>query len=215
MCSLLAENAAQRKEIEELTSRLNQNSKNSNRSSSSDSTFKKPTSRQETTAKPGARKGHEGHGPVLLNPSKVVPVKPGRCECGNSDFHKTHPYYTHQKVEFPHIELLVTHFVLLEGICPRCDKLVKAAIPKEHATGYVQDSPLLLPRCQDLIETAVVLSKRFVSPFLASPSVMAPSREPSTAPLKPSSRFMITSGAPPARSKSTIRMRPAGIRTVF
>ena len=136
VCSLLNENTAQRKKIEELTSRVNQDSKNSNRPPSSDSPFKKATSRKETRAKPGARKGHDGHGPVLLNPNKTVPVKPEQCECGNTDFHKTYPYYTHQEVELPPIEMQITHFVLLEGICPRCGKLVKAAIPKEHANGY-------------------------------------------------------------------------------
>jgi transposase len=37
---------------------------------------------------------------------------------------------------FDPIEMQITHFVLFEGICPRCGKLVKATIPKEHATGY-------------------------------------------------------------------------------
>jgi transposase len=136
MCSLLSENAAQRKRIEELTFRLKQDSKNSNRPPSSDSPFKKPASRPETKAKSGARKGHEGHGPVLLNPDKTIPVKPERCECGNTGFHKSYPYYTHQEIELPPIEPQVTHFLLFEGICSRCGRLVKAAIPEGHATGY-------------------------------------------------------------------------------
>lgn len=134
--SLISQNAAQRKQIEELTFRLNQDSRNSNRPSSSNNPFKKPSSRPETQAKPGAKKGHEGHGPALLNPSKTVPVKPERCECGNTSFPKTHPYYTHQQIELPPIQLDVTHFVLFEGVCPQCGKLVKAGIPEDHAYGY-------------------------------------------------------------------------------
>jgi transposase len=133
---LISQNAAHRKEIDELTSRLNQNSNNSNRPPSSNSPFKKPSSRTETKSKIGAKKGHEGHGPVLLNPNKIVPVKPERCECGNTSFPKTHPYYTHQEIELPPTELDVTHFVLFEGVCPQCGKLVKAGIPGHHAYGY-------------------------------------------------------------------------------
>jgi hypothetical protein len=87
--SLLSENAAQRKKLEALTAKVNQDSRNSNRPPSSDSPFKKQTSRQGTQGKPGARKGHEGHGPALLTPNQMVPVKPERCECGNTDFPTT------------------------------------------------------------------------------------------------------------------------------
>ena len=108
VCSLLSENAAQRKKLEELTAKTNQDSKNSNRPPSSDSPFKKTSSPQEKKGKPGARKGHKGHGPALLRPNRVVPVKPERCECGNVDFPITHSFYTHQNIELPPTQMDVT-----------------------------------------------------------------------------------------------------------
>lgn len=134
--SLLSENAAQKKKLEELTAKMKQDSTNSNRPPSSDSPFKKPNSRQEKKGKPGPRKGHEGHGPTMLNPNKIVPVKPEQCECGNTDFPITHAFYTHQMIELPPIQMDVTHFVLHEGTCPRCGKLNKASVPKVHESGY-------------------------------------------------------------------------------
>jgi transposase len=46
------------------------------------------------------------------------------------------PYYTHQVLELPPIEMEVTHWVLHQGWCPECGRWQKAQVPTEHATGY-------------------------------------------------------------------------------
>ena len=46
------------------------------------------------------------------------------------------PYYTHQVLELPPIELEVRHFVLHQGWCTVCGTEHKAHVPPEHATGY-------------------------------------------------------------------------------
>jgi len=135
-CSLLSENAGLKKKIEELSARLNQDSGNSDRPPSPDSPYKKRTLKKGTKGKPGARKGHKGNHQALLPPKKVIPVKPRQCECGNTDFPVTSPYHTHQEAELPPIEMQITHFILHEGVCPRCGRLVKASVPKEHQSGY-------------------------------------------------------------------------------
>ena len=46
------------------------------------------------------------------------------------------PYYTHQIIELPEIEMDVTHCVLNQCQCVRCGKIVKAQPPKENQPGY-------------------------------------------------------------------------------
>ncbi|GAG14848.1 unnamed protein product, partial [marine sediment metagenome] len=61
---------------------------------------------------------------------------PEQCKCGNKEFTQTEPFYTHQEIELPEIEMEVTHFILHEGKCTNCGKTIKAVIPEEHRTGY-------------------------------------------------------------------------------
>ncbi len=123
------------KRIEELERRLNQDSNNSSRPPSSDSPFKKKAPK-EKRRKSGAKKGHQGHRQVMLEPTETVHVKPERCCCGNSEFGDTRPYYTHQEIELPEIEMKVTHFILHEGPCRACGKINKAQVPEGHQSGY-------------------------------------------------------------------------------
>ncbi len=132
---LLEENIRVRKRIEELEDRLSQDSKNSNRPPSSDSPYEK-RKEEEKNGKPGAKKGHQGHRRVMLEPTETVPLKPKRCSCGNSEFVETTPYHTHQVIELPEIQMKVTHIILHEGPCSYCGKLNKARLPKEHESGY-------------------------------------------------------------------------------
>jgi transposase len=78
----------------------------------------------------------DGHRQVLLPPTAVHDLKPERCLCGNTTFAATRPYYTHQVLELPPIELEVRHFVLHQGWCMVCGAGNKAQVPPEHATGY-------------------------------------------------------------------------------
>jgi transposase len=124
-------------QILELESRLNQNSQNSNRPPSSDSPYDKPSSKKKKKKRrAGAKKGHKGHKQIMLEPTKEKVIKPESCSCGNKDFPETEPFYTHQEIELPKIEMDVCHYILHQGQCPCCGKLNKAQIPKGHQTGY-------------------------------------------------------------------------------
>lgn len=133
--NMIHELAHLNEKIEELESRLNKNSGNSSRPPSSDKPFKKKKSGKKKK-KSGAKKGHKGHRQMMLEPTEKVPVKPEICSCGNIDFPETRPYHTHQEIELPRIKMQVTHFVLQEGKCPCCGKMIKAQLPTEHQTGY-------------------------------------------------------------------------------
>jgi transposase len=124
--------------VETLEARLTQNSTTSSRPPSSDAPFQKP--RRHTTSttprKAGGKLGHRGHRQVLLAPTSLQEVRPTQCTCGNTTLALTTPYYTHQVIELPPIEMEVTHWVLHQGWCPECGRWNKAQVPTEYATGY-------------------------------------------------------------------------------
>lgn len=124
--------------VESLEARLNQNSTTSSRPPSSDAPYTK--SRRRTGAKGprkgGGKTGHRGHRQVLLAPTAVEEVLPGWCICGSGAFTLIRPYYTHQEIELPPIEMEVTHWVLHQGRCGACGRWQKAQVPGEHLTGY-------------------------------------------------------------------------------
>jgi Family of unknown function (DUF6444)/zinc-finger binding domain of transposase IS66 len=133
--------------VETLEARLQQNSTTSSRPPSSDSPYKKPRLRPTaaTPRKAGGKPGHPGHRQVLLPPTTVREVRPERCACGNTTLTLLRPYYTHQVLELPPIEMEVTHWVLHQGWCPECGCWKKAQVPTEHATGgRVSDLYLLV-----------------------------------------------------------------------
>jgi transposase len=125
-----------RTRVEALEARLTQTSMTSHRPPSSDSPYKKPRHRATMPRKAGGKPGHAGHRQVLLPPTAVHDLRPERCPCGNTTFAATRPYYTHQVLELPPIELEVQHFVLHQGWCTTCGTEHKAHVPPEHATGY-------------------------------------------------------------------------------
>jgi transposase len=123
--------------METLKARLTQNSTTSSQPPSSDAPYKKPrwhTSAPRRTA--GGQPGHAGHRQVLLPPTAVHDLRPEQCPCGNTTFAAIKPYYTHQVIELPPIELEVRHFVLHRGWCTACGTEHKAHVPPEYATGY-------------------------------------------------------------------------------
>lgn len=131
------------KRLEELESRLNQNSRNSNRPPSSDPPFEKPEKkpkppRKKAKRKKGGQKGHKGYKQELLEPSKVVELKPDRCPCGNHHLppKEMGPFYTHQVIELPEIKMDVTHLVLYHTTCRECGRIVKARLPRQSRSGY-------------------------------------------------------------------------------
>jgi len=131
------------KRLDDLESRLNQNSRNSNKPPSSDPPFNKPEkepgpNRKKKKRKKGGQKGHQGHKQELLDPTRVEKLRPKACPCGNHRLPKTRmaPFYTHQVIEAPEIDMEVVHIILHRAKCPKCGQVVKAALPNHYRSGY-------------------------------------------------------------------------------
>lgn len=133
---LLAVIQQQEGRIAALEARLSQHSRNSDRPPSSDPPFATRPSSSTTKGSPGAKPGHPGHRQALLVPTEVIEVKPESCPCGRTEFPETAPFYTHQVIELPEIQVAVTHIVLHEARCPQCGGIIKAALPDQHRYGY-------------------------------------------------------------------------------
>jgi transposase len=136
VADLLAVIQQQAGRIAALEARLSQNSSNSDRPPSSDPPYEKRPARSGGKGRPGAKPGHPGHRQALLAPTEVIAVKPESCPCGQTEFSDTVPYYTHQVIELPEIQMTIMHIVLHKTRCPRCGCLLKAALPVEHRYGY-------------------------------------------------------------------------------
>ena len=122
---------------EKLEQRVNRNSQNSNQPPSADGPYNKPERKNKAGKKKrGAQKGHMGHRQQLLAPTDVRHVKPEQCSCGHQGFDNVQPFYTHQHIELPPIELTVTHLILHKGRCQCCGKSVSAKVPAEQRFGY-------------------------------------------------------------------------------
>lgn len=125
-------------QVESLQARLNQDSTNSSRPPSSDSPYQKPRRRTGASPRPrkgevlrpqvahledasprprkgGGKPGHPGHRQVLLALTSVEDLLPEVCACGSGEFGLMSPYYTHQVIELPRIEMEVSHWVLHQG----------------------------------------------------------------------------------------------------
>jgi len=129
------------KRLEDLEVRTRKNSKNSSQPPSSDSPFdrsrRKKKSKKSKRAQ-GGQRGHTGHKQQMLEPSKQIHLPPERCSCGHCDFSdcQTRPFYTHQHIELPVIDMQITHWILHKCNCPQCGKTVKASVPAENSSGY-------------------------------------------------------------------------------
>jgi len=122
-------------QLDQLQGRVDQTSKTSSKPPSSDSPFKKPQ-RGGSSGKRGGRKGHQGSGPILLEPTDVQVVHPAACACGHSGLVTSAPYHTHQVIELPPIAMQITHFELHQGHCLGCGQLLQAEVPSAFRTGY-------------------------------------------------------------------------------
>jgi transposase len=119
-----------------LEARAQRNSGNSNRPPSADPPWVKPHTSSTPKGTPGARPGHPGHRQALLEPTEVIEVQPPACGCGQTAFPDARPYYTHQVIELPDIQMHVQHFVLWEARCSRCGRITKAPVPPAASSGY-------------------------------------------------------------------------------
>jgi transposase len=123
------------KQVDALQGRLDKTSKTSSKPPSSDSPFTKPT-RRPSSGKRGARQGHPGSGATLLEPTDAHHVYPAPCACGHGEFGAPTPYHTHQVIELPPITMAISHFLLYQARCMGCGAVLKADVPRAHATGY-------------------------------------------------------------------------------
>jgi transposase len=125
------------KQIETLQGRVEKTSQTSSKPPSSDSPFQKPKRQPRSSGgKRGARPCHPGSGPTLLSPTAVRLIEPAPCACGHGEIVALAPYYTHQVIELPPIEMDITHFVLHQGTCAGCGQELKAQVPSTQQAGY-------------------------------------------------------------------------------
>ncbi len=125
--------------IEKLESKVNLNSHNSSKPPASDPPFNREKREQKKSKrKKGGQKGHKAHKQKVLAPKKTRLVKPDSCSCGHTQFDQQQmkPFYTHQHIELPEIEMDVTHYILHQCECPNCGKTVKGQTPVDKTTGY-------------------------------------------------------------------------------
>jgi len=127
-----------RKQVDVLQGRADKTSQTSSKPPSSDSPFKKPerSERRKSSGKRGAKKGHPGSGPTLLEPTEVQHVYPAPCSCGHGELGAATLYHTHQMIELPPIDMQITHFLLYQAPCAGCGRILKADVPGQYATGY-------------------------------------------------------------------------------
>jgi transposase len=130
---------AHEKRLEKLEVRTRKNSHNSSKPPSSDPPFsrKKRTRKKSKKAK-GGQKGHEPHQQQMLDPNESHWLIPKRCSCGHAVFDQKNmqPFYVHQHIELPEIDMQVSHYILQQCDCPNCGKTVKATLPSDVSTGY-------------------------------------------------------------------------------
>ena len=136
----LAERIAElEKRIAQLENRVNRNSQNSSKPPSSDGPFKKPEKKvKKSGRKRGAQRGHKGYRQSLLEPTRVIKLTPQSCTCGGHQFdpHSLKPFYTHQWIELPRIQMDIVHYELHRARCLQCGRRVKARLPGEFQAGY-------------------------------------------------------------------------------
>jgi len=139
IATLVAKLEQHEKRIEQLEVRTKKNSRNSSKPPSSDNPFKKPKKKsKKSKRKRGGQKGHKGQQQQMLEPTETKIILPTICDCGRYDFDpKTlEPYYTHQHIELPEIQMIVRHFILHKSKCSHCGTTVRSVVPKEYQSGY-------------------------------------------------------------------------------
>jgi transposase len=126
------------KQVDMLQGRVDTTSQTSSKPPSSDSPFKEPKGgkRRQSSGKRGAKKGHAGFGPTLLEPTEVQHIYPASCPCGHMEMGPPQLYHTHQVIELPPIDMQISHFLLHQAACVGCGRIIKADVPSQYATGY-------------------------------------------------------------------------------
>ena len=130
---------AHEKRLEKLEVRTKRNSHNSSKPPSSDPPFSRKKRKQKKSKRSkGGQKGHKANQQQMLDPTERYWLMPRRCSCGHTGFDQEHmqPFYVHQHIEIPEIEMQISHYILQQCDCPNCGKTVKATLPTDVSTGY-------------------------------------------------------------------------------
>ena len=120
--------------VEELESRLNKNSSNSNKPPSSDGLAKpkmQPAFPRKKGKKAGGQPGHKGKTLELsATPDHINPLLPSHCECGNAlDKSKAEVLQVRQVFDTPVPKLAVTEHQQLGCKCTNCGNYNKGEFP--------------------------------------------------------------------------------------
>jgi transposase len=158
-------------QIDTLHGRVEKDSTTSSKPPASDSPFTKPArpTRRPSSGKRGAKKGHPGSGPVLMEPTEVHAVYPTPCACGHPEREAPQLYHTHQVIELPPIALQVSHFLLHQARCRGCGQLRKAQVPREHVAGYGPRMTALISELSGMHGTSRRLLQDFCQSVLRVP----------------------------------------------
>jgi transposase len=119
--------------IAELEARLNLNSQNSSKPPSTD-TWKKPKpTRQKTGKKPGAQKGHKGHGlKIERQPDQIITHQPAICKHCKTNLTEIHGTQTDTRYKIDiNIQTQLTQHNQITLICPNCQTINTPAFPQD------------------------------------------------------------------------------------
>ena len=131
--------AAHEQRLEKLEVRTRKNSHNSSKPPSSDPPFSRQKRKQKKSKRSkGGQKGHKANQQQMLDPTESHWLMPKLCSCGHTAFdqERMQPFYVHQHIELPEIEMQVGHYILQQCECPNCGRTVKATLPSDVSTGY-------------------------------------------------------------------------------
>jgi transposase len=169
--ALHQELAQLKQRVEALEACTQATSQTSSRPPSSDSPYRKGRKkrRHKTSGRPGAKPGHPGTRQTLLNPTSTQHLLPTECRCGNTNLLHIAPYYTHQVIELPPIDINITHWVLHQADCPSCGRRLKAHLPPAHQSGYGPRLSALLGEMAGMQGTSRSLIQTFCSSVLGFP----------------------------------------------
>jgi transposase len=171
IAALHQELAQLKQRIEALEARTQVTSETSSRPPSSDSPYRKGRKKRHrtTSGRPGAKPGHPGVRQSLMSPTATEHLVPTACRWGNTDLLHPTPYYTHQVIELPPIEMDITHWVLHQADCPRCGRRLKAHLPPEQQSGYGPRLSALIGEMAGVQGTSRSLIQTFCQSVLGFP----------------------------------------------
>jgi transposase len=127
--------------VQQLTERLQQDSRTSSRPPSSDppQALSKRPRREPSGRRPGGQPGHEGQTRALIPVEEVdvvIPLKPRHClSCQHPLCGEEPQPQRHQVTEIPPVKPVITEYQLHRLVCPACGAATRAKLPAGVPTG--------------------------------------------------------------------------------